>query len=65
MSLKRQKYIRLACCVLHNFIKMEIQDDPLFRQYAKENIEVELKELDEFLSTFMFYTCNFLFNSVI
>jgi len=37
----------LACCVLHNFIKMKMQDDPLFRQYAKENIEVEVEELDE------------------
>lgn len=43
MSLKRQKYIRLACCVLHNFIKMEIQDDPLLRYYAEKNVEVEFE----------------------
>ena len=34
----------LAWCVLHNFIKMKMQDDSLFRQYAEENVEVE--ELD-------------------
>jgi len=43
--LKRQKYIPLASCVFHNFIKMKMQDDHLFRQYARENVEVE--ELDE------------------
>lgn len=40
-ALKRQKYIPLACCVLHNFIKMEMQDDPLFTQYADENVQLE------------------------
>lgn len=29
-ALKKQKYIPLTCCVIHNFIKMEIQDDSLF-----------------------------------
>lgn len=45
-ALKRQKYIPLACCVIHNFIKMEMQDDPLFIQYAEENIELEVEDLD-------------------
>jgi len=43
-ALKKQKYISLACCVFHNFIKMEMQDGHLFRQ--EENVEVEVEELD-------------------
>ena len=49
MAWKDKKYIPLAYCVLHNFIKMKIQDNPLFRQYTKENNEVE--ELDEKIMT--------------
>ena len=40
-DLKRQKYIILSCCVIHNFIKMCKDGDPLFIQYADENVELE------------------------
>ncbi|XP_021757967.1 uncharacterized protein LOC110723003 [Chenopodium quinoa] len=40
-DLKRQKYIILLCCVIHNFIKMCKDGDPLFIQYADENVELE------------------------
>jgi len=29
----RQNIIPIACCVIHNLIKMHARDDPLFRQY--------------------------------
>ncbi|XP_056698511.1 protein ALP1-like [Spinacia oleracea] len=40
-DLKRQKYIVLSCCVIHNFIKMCKDGDPLFIHYADENVELE------------------------
>ncbi|XP_056689106.1 uncharacterized protein [Spinacia oleracea] len=40
-DLKRQKYIILSCCVVHNFIKMCKDGDPLFIHYADENVELD------------------------
>ncbi|XP_048502980.1 uncharacterized protein LOC125498753 [Beta vulgaris subsp. vulgaris] len=40
-DLKRQKYIILSCCVLHNLFKMCKDGDPIFTHYANENVELE------------------------
>ena len=39
--LRRQKYIPLACCVVHNFIMMDMQGDPLFTQFDGENASLK------------------------
>lgn len=46
-TFRRQKYILLEYCIIHNFIKIEMQDDILFRQYGEENIELEVEDLNE------------------
>ncbi|XP_056697979.1 uncharacterized protein [Spinacia oleracea] len=38
---KRQKYIVLSCCVVHNFINMCKAGDPLFIHYADKNVELD------------------------
>ncbi|KAL5699871.1 hypothetical protein ACHQM5_030707 [Ranunculus cassubicifolius] len=38
--LRRQKLIPIACCTLHNFIRMEDRADELFTQYGKEGLQV-------------------------
>ncbi|XP_020272456.1 putative nuclease HARBI1 [Asparagus officinalis] len=40
-SLKKQKYIALACCVIHNVIRMHDSGDSLFFEYDNEDLELE------------------------
>ncbi|PIA58825.1 hypothetical protein AQUCO_00500632v1 [Aquilegia coerulea] len=39
--LRRQKLIPIACCTLHNFIRMEDRADTLFTMYEREGLVVE------------------------
>ncbi|XP_020253243.1 putative nuclease HARBI1 isoform X1 [Asparagus officinalis] len=40
-SLRKQKYIALACCVIHNVIRMHDSGDPLFVEFENEDVELE------------------------
>ncbi|KAF7822113.1 protein ALP1-like [Senna tora] len=48
---KKQKYIALACCVIHNYVKIHSQGDPIFGEYGDENIELEDDHLTNEAST--------------
>ena len=38
--LRRQKLIPIACCALHNFIRLEDRADRLFTVYGREGLQV-------------------------
>ena len=50
-DLKKQKYIALACCTIHNFIRMHSRGDSLFIEYADENVELEDNHRNDGAST--------------
>lgn len=36
-----QRYIVIACCVVHNFIRMNAINDSMFEEYGSDGIELE------------------------
>ena len=40
----RQPSIVVACCTLHNWIRLSIQNDQLFREYEVEDLSIKGEE---------------------
>ncbi|KAH7858737.1 hypothetical protein Vadar_027351 [Vaccinium darrowii] len=43
-SVKTQKYLPTACCMIHNFIRMHDRNDEVFKFYSKEDLIVESEQ---------------------
>jgi hypothetical protein len=46
-----QKYIVIACCAIHNFIRMNANNDTIFEEFESVNIEVERDNAQEGATT--------------
>lgn len=50
-SLHHQRYIVIACCAIHNYIRMHANSDNIFEEYGREDFEVARNEMDIGAST--------------